>query len=747
MKLAAAAAFFASASLAHAETSLTEDAPGMLPQPSTQLFEAACDIDVDLHGAVAQVEVRQRIVNPGPDALAATYELDLPRGATLTGFSLRTDGPPETALPISGAFTSVDAATRPVLGVDPALVTLLPAGSAAQYAVRLQPIAADHELVMTTRYTTIGQIRSGAIRVVLPGRGTRGKLTACRGTVRASAGPGATIQGFRIDKVVTARSSATFVLDTQDLAIDATLGFTGREPLVWTQSEPLVDGWLATLVTVVAPPIKTTTAQARRALFVIDGSRSMELVGKQNVTKVIGTIAAALPAGIEVDAIIYDRTATRVFKTWKPGSAASVTEIQTAVTNHVAQNGSSIGTAFELAHAAITDGARAQTMVIVVSDGVLGEVSGPELTRSLGMKTSTVDVVAVVLDPASTRSPDAAVLRSPVNLFGGSFVELAVDEIDEALQVVDEWMRPSWLELAMGDLDIPASVRAGSGFTHTVIHRGDTAKFTLTGHGDTSIKIAPRVGPAAPTATLTLAAIPADAVPFTYQPDPSDDERERVAKVRSRALAAHPYVRDALALAVLTTQGKIARNRIAMVKGGGPYERITALDDTGPIVAAGTAPAKALPPPSAIAKITLERLFRDQLQPKAFACYQRALGTEPKLSGTVFFELHLGRGEITQVTLTGLGSAQLDDCLRDAAYALSVPFPDFTINADDQTIAHYPLTFNVAEAKPLVVLGDADSSSPLDIDAIEGGVPVKARGQFHPNAATPLGNLRPGRSP
>jgi hypothetical protein len=40
------------------------------------------------------------------------------------------------------------------------------------------------------------------------------------------------------------------------------------------------------------------------------------------------------------------------------------------------------------------------------------------------------------------------------------------------------------------------------------------------------------------------------------------------------------------------------------------------------------------------------------------------------------------------------------------------------------------------------VLGDADSTSPLDIDAIERGVPGKP-GRVKVNAATPLGNLRP----
>jgi len=36
--------------------------------------------------------------------------------------------------------------------------------------------------------------------------------------------------------------------------------------------------------------------------------------------------------------------------------------------------------------------------------------------------------------------------------------------------------------------------------------------------------------------------------------------------------------------------------------------------------------------------------------------------------------------------------------------------------------------------------GDADSSSPLDIDAIQGGVPERRR-PIHVDAATPLGGL------
>ncbi|MBL9015879.1 MAG: VWA domain-containing protein, partial [Myxococcales bacterium] len=563
----------------------------------------------------------------------------------------------------------------------------------------------------------------------------------CRGTVRASAGPGTTLAGIRVGKAVSAKAAASFVLDDKDVAIEAMLSFAGREPVVWTQSAPLAAGWSASVVTVAAPSLKTAMWQPRRALFVIDGSRSMELVGKPLVNKVLGTIAAALPAGIELDAIIYDRTAERVFKTWRKESPAAVAELQAAVTRHAPKNGSALKTAFEAAQAAITDGTRAQTLVIVISDGVLGEVSSTELVAALGVTASTADVLSVAVTPPQTTVSGAALLRAPVTMLGGTFVEVTPDDVDDALQVVDEWLRPSFLELDLGTLESVESLRSGGGFTRAIVHRTAAPALVLRGRGETAFKVTARPGPSAPgLAQLALAALPANPEPYFADADVGDASIVRATRLYKRIVAAHPYVREGLALAVLTTQGRIARNRIAMVKGGGPYERITAASDpvdwqtsSAPVIALGAA-AK----PNAIAKDTLERLFRDQLQPKAYACYQRALVASPRLSGTVLFELRMGRGEVTQVGITGTTDQKFEDCLRDAAFALTIPFPDLAINADDQTLAHYPLTFQVSEAKPVIVLGDADSSSPLDIDSIKGGVP---------NAKTPLGDLRPSKNP
>ncbi len=219
--LAAAAALCTATSVANAETSLTEDNESSCSAPTVQLFEASCDVDVELRGLLAVVEVRQRIVNPGPLAVAATYEFDLPRGATITGFTLRGDGSTETAIPIAGAFRTVDAASRAMLDAETALLTALDADAGAQYRIRLQPIVANHEVWLTTRYSTLGELRGSALRVVLPGR---------------------------TGKVVTSRSSAAFVLDANEVMIDGNLAFAGRDPVVRTQTQPLAAGWFASLI-------------------------------------------------------------------------------------------------------------------------------------------------------------------------------------------------------------------------------------------------------------------------------------------------------------------------------------------------------------------------------------------------------------------------------------------------------------------------------------------------------------------
>ena len=720
------------ASSAHAGAIFDEYSDTVRQQPAAQLFEASCDIDIELRAAAATIETRQRIVNPGPAPMAAFLEMPLPRGGQVTRFVTRGD----RGIAVDARAPSVEGGSE-VLGVDPAF---LKREDSETYRIILQPIAPDHDAMIEVTTVALAEPRGGMLRLVLPARDAS-KLTACKGHVRATPGPGASVRKIRIAGTDTPGSRASFALSSSDVTIDVELDVAGGQPIVWTQTQPLVDGWNASLVTVVAPRVKPVGA--RRVVFVVDGSRSMDLVGRHNVTRVLSKIGAALPKDAEVEAIIYDREAKRVFGALRPANADTITAITDAVGKRTASNGSDVVGAFAKAKEVIA-GARGQAMVILVTDGVTGDIDGNALTTALGAKTSTVDVHAIVLDPATTTAPGADALRAPVNLFGGAYVEVAVDELDNALVELDEWLRPAWLEIALGTREVPKEIRAGGGFTHVAIHKG-AARFTLTGRGsETKFTSAVRPGPTAQIAAYALATQTAAA--FTPIEDPTEADIDLARPTFDKARAAHPVADDKLAFAILTSAGRVAKSRKQMVAGGGKYERVIALGDpTSGTVATPTKSVRQARNASAISKPTLERLFRDQLQPKAFACYQRALGRNNNLAGTATFGFRMGRGEVTEVQLSGLGDAQFDACLVDAAYSLQPPLPDFTINIDDQTIANYPLTFSRRpDQAPTIVLGDADSSSPLDIDAIQGGVP---RRPTKADTHSPLGKMRPGKSP
>jgi VWA domain-containing protein len=738
MKLVAGL-ILASAALAHADVSLDEYGGGGAPHPARQLVSAACDVNVELRGAVATVELHERILNPGPVALAASYELELPRGAVLIGAAIRRDGVAEPALAVPAQFSTTVVDSAAVLGPDPLIVQAVPTGGAPRYRALVQPIAPDREISLILRYAAVAELRGGALRLVLPGRPAAAGLAACHGALRVSPGPGARIRDLRIAGVTAGLGPAAgFTLAGAPLAIDVALELAGTSPIVWTQTESLGAGWNATLVTVVAPVIRAAAgaAGASRALFVIDGSRSMELVGRPRVAQVMHAVATALPIGTTIDAIVYDRTAARVLGEFRPATAENLAALEAGLRGRPAGNGSDLAAAFALAHTAL-DGARGQAMVIVISDGVLGDADGGALSQALDGKASTLDVHAILLDPAHTRSPHADAIRGPVNRYGGTLVEIDGDDLDNALAGVDDWLRPAALELSLGPVEIPDQVRAGSGFTRTYLHREALPVLALTGHGETAFRVAARPAPAAPIAQLALAE--ATAEQFTPRPEPSDADLAAARQLRAQARTLHPAADDDHAFAVLAQAGKVAASRRAMVRGGGPYQRVVELADPA-FPPAPASPAPSGPPPSAIAKLTLERLFRDQLAPRAYACYQRALGRAPSLVGTAYFELHIGRGEVSQVTVSSLGDTALDTCLLDAAYALQPPLPDFTVNADDQTLARYPLSFSVHDDHPVIMPGDADSSSPLDIDAIQGGVPER-RKPVKIDASTPLGGL------
>jgi hypothetical protein len=710
--------------IAHADGAWSEYGAGIALRPAEQLTESSCEIEVTLHGAIASVEQRVKLSNPGGDALAATGVLTLPQGAQLVGLEVKHGGrKAESAIAVSRAFGSDPISDPMVLGADPAMLhALRPLDGRPRFRLLLQPIAREHESVITTRWTRTADIRAGALHLALPAR--EGK--PCRGSVHAQPGPGTSVARVRVDRQEVQLPS--FTLADKELALDVDLAFKRNEPVVWTQTESLGDGWTAQAITVLAPPGRATGA--KRVLFLVDGSRSMELVGRHRVKQLVRALAGMLTRGTEVEAIIYDRSAARVLGAWQPIDAKQLAAIETAIDTHTPGNGSDAVAALALAKKALTD-LRGETQIVLVTDGVMGDLPSDALSKAI--EPAQIGLHAVVLSRGRMSVPDAEPVLAAINREGGSYRTLDVEELDSALASLDDWLRPSWLQLALSDLatGVPTELRAGSGVVLTRIAKRHP-KPILTGKSDKPIKIA-----AVPAATAPIAELALDhAWKSTEVTDQADAPALKLLRAR------HPAADSERAFVVLSTAGKIAANRRAVTASGGPYTRVIALTD--PTFAADPAPAPPKVGGSAIDRVALELLFRTQLQPAAFACYQRALAKEAKLAGTATFKLEIGRGETTRAQVTGITDATFSACLLDAAYKVTPSLPNPDYNTDDRTVANYPLTFSVREDKPFVIAGDADSSSPLDIDAIQGGVPVKLKPS---DVDSPLGNLRPPKSP
>ena len=99
-------------------TSFEEYGAGVSARAAEQLSESSCDVAVDLRGAVASVELTQRIVNAGVKQLASLHRFTLPKGAAITAFAVKAD----KAVPVAATFRSELVESASVLGADPAVL-------------------------------------------------------------------------------------------------------------------------------------------------------------------------------------------------------------------------------------------------------------------------------------------------------------------------------------------------------------------------------------------------------------------------------------------------------------------------------------------------------------------------------------------------------------------------------------------------------------------------------------------------
>ena len=703
MRLVVCALALASATAA-ADPMLYEWNAGTPLRPAEELRLGACAIDATFRGAMVELELRQKISNPGPGELAAAFEVELPQAASLIGVAV--DRVTSIGVPVNPPKELVD--SPDVLAADPALaVRVSTEQGRSRYRAILRPVRG--EITLALRWTEVADIHDGAMHAKLLGRIDG---SACVVATRVLVGTG-----------VTAKPPPPFTMTSSDAAIDVPLEVAGKEPVAWLQTAALGDGQVAQALTVIAPALRADTGP-HRVLFVIDTSRSMDLVGRGNVRKLVTAIGNALPQGSTVEAILYDHTAERVFKMWKPNPGG----LDEALAKHAALNGSDLAGALALAKQALAEpGApRGQAMVISISDGVLGGVTPAALATALGGKLDALDFHALVLDPHGMRTQDGDALRGLVTTYGGSYVEVSIDERDEAIAGVASWLRPAWQDLAVAGWTLPAEVRAGTGFTVTRI-AGKPGALTLKARGDAAVTAAVSPLPAAPIAQLVLA--------------PLDDDDfgigEAGEKARAKLARRFPAADDEHDLAVPATQGRIAAQRRQLLANGGSYTRTVDFADPAfvPSIHIGTTTVSG---GSALDRTIIKRLLVDQLQPHAYACYARSLGRMVALAGTATFTVELARGEVTRVAVGGFeANPEFATCLVEAAYGMAPPMPTPGYNTDDRSVVSYALTFSMRDKQPSVAAGETTTNTTDETPA------TTQRPKLQVDPSTSLGGLKP----
>jgi len=680
-------------------------------RPAEQLRLGACAIDATFHGAIVEFELRQKIVNPTASELASAFELGLVQGAKLIGVAV-------------DRATSVGVAVNPpselreapdILGGDPAIAIHVGSDDRDHdlYRVIMKPLASEREITLALRWTQVADIRDGALHARLLGRPDG---VSCGVTTKVTAVPGAML-----------KTPALFTMSTDDVVIDVPVQLAGAAPVAWLASTDLGDGKVARALTVIAPAVRADTGP-HRAVFVIDTSRSMELVGRSNVRKLVAAVAAALPQGSEIEAVLFDRKAERVLNAWAPNDAKSLAAIDQALAHHAAANGSDIGAAFALAHTALAapNGPRNQALVIAITDGVFGTTSPEALAKQLG-STTALDLYALVISPTGMTTPDGDALRVLTSSFGGSYLDETVDQVDHALADLATWLRPAWQDVALAGAKwiIPGEVRAGTGFTMLGV-TDPSARLTVKLRGDRATTLAP-----------TPVAAPIAALALDHLDDWGDNEGLDADKRRAQLTLRFPAADLVHDLVVLSATGKVAAQRRQMIAAGGPFTRILEIAD--PDFAAPTKQAATRTTGgSALDRTIIHRLLNDQLQPHAYSCYARSLGRMIALAGTATFEIEMGRGEVSRVTVGGFANnPEFAGCLADAAYGIAPPLPTPGYNSDDRTIVTYALTFTLRDHQPQISATDAK----LAPQAPPAASSVRPRLDVDPS--TPLGKERP----
>ena len=755
---------------------------------------------VTFQGVIASVETRQVIGNSTKTPQQAVYTFDLPRDAAITGFDIRlADGRTSSTTVVDAA--ALDKAQKPE-GIDasPDLGMLRMVSrdamdidkpspfAMATYELRVFPVTGAGVTNVTIRWVAPLRFDDGRLSLRIPRRGDARNLV--RERVELALQPPRGARGFSAvhggGKLLGGKKARFTAIPDADIVIEAVPDLTplGTDPAVEFAAIPIRngarDGFGVVGVSMLAPlPRGRSRLSYERALFLVDVSRSLGDAGVTAARDLVDGLLDTLPGQADVEVVLFDRQARRVFGRFTKNSAATRKKLARSLGLGQLDNGSDLGAALDLAREiarteplghqpdeGLERGARASTLVAIISDGMtpLDLVGKSAMSRLGDDLVDNAEILSIFLVPDSAPVPDTTrgvmaelAYSTPGRAIAVRFAEASV----RARNLGAEINRPPPLlsvEVSAGKavlegLEVPNRLEPGQGFVTLGFYHGPAPRqVQITAEqGNTPRNFLAKGSLALSRNGLDLAlsgareddfvtpsSVATDALEDAPAPSGTTLEEARRALVRA-ANRASTVTRHS-AMIALDARDRYARDRLAGVKKWGPFaftrllpppellpdHELRGFSERHPSERPGESAGKQRT--GHLDRDIIERLIETHVVPRARACYQDELRRRRVTHGSLSLVVEIARGEIqhAQVVRSTFSGNVIESCVIDAAYNIQVP--RVALGEDPETIgvARYPLRFRHVDNRAQVLTGKSSTDDePKILDPLDpSGSPI-----------------------
>lgn len=693
--------------------------------------ELDCAYDVHLDGVVGRVTERHRFVGTAAADAEAVYTFSLPAGAAIVGLTVTpAGGDPQAgaAVDAAGAITAAADKDTVAIAADLGLVRRLgglDAGGDVAYELRAYPVGSGDPMIVDIVWVAPLDVVDGRLGLRIPARGAADTLGEARGVAKATAPAGVTaLRDLRGGGALLAarpgkKAVGFTVQGGGEVRVEVTPVLKG--PVALFAAAPAGDGAGTLAVAVLRPRAAEAPSRFARVVFVVDVSTSVaaEAAARDAMAVLAGAIAGGVRDDAEGQVVLFDRAPATALDGWTRIGTAR-TRIEEAIRAATPRTGSDLEAALaEVRRLIEAKGEDGQTLVVVVSDGVFSsKTSGESLAAALEAAPEDVTVSAVLVAPDDAALPDprAGALAELVRAHGGHAIAVRhgeaaaraktiADEVGAAADWHVQGIDGGSAELAMA---IPDTIPAGGGFVSFGWYRGAAPKKVAIATSAKrlaakSVKIA-RAGALA-VASGTDPLLPADAI--------GTGGLDRALTALARKVG---VVGTHTALVAVDRGDELAAARLDLGARGGTFARIPPPPEVGIAVPEArveeVVAAASRYEMDTAARIRVD-LLAPQLLPAAKQCKRAARDGGGHARGRVQLDIEIARGEVIAVRAsgaTGPGKDALHACLREAAFALTVPSYTLTDGPDTIHVIRYPVLYKAAE----VAVSD-DAIGPIDV--------------------------------